>query len=163
MPRTKPTVLHDAASNISPAEFAWPPVGPDTRTRHARSKAIRCQCCHQYPTAQNIRTKAIKSIQRPPKTGVTYQKTKPKRRHIASAPGQAPATDTGRLAGDIKADISGKRAEVYTDLEYAAPLEFGTRNMAARPFMLPAMEAEREAWNRRIKRVIDEAVKGIAR
>ena len=114
-------------------------------------------------TAQNIRTKAIKSIQRPPKTGATYQKTKPKRRHVASAPGQAPATDTGRLAGDIKADISGKRAEVYTDLEYAAPLEFGTRNMAARPFMLPAMESEREAWNRRIRRVIDEAVKGIAR
>ena len=114
-------------------------------------------------TAQNIRAKAIKSIQRPPKTGITYQKTKPKRRHVASAPGQAPATDTGRLAGDIKADISGKKAEVYTDLEYAAPLEFGTRRMAARPFMLPAMEDEREAWNRRIKRVIDEAVRGIAR
>jgi HK97 gp10 family phage protein len=112
-------------------------------------------------TAQNIRTHAVKSIQRGPKTGVEYQKYKPNRRHRASAPGQAPATDTGRLAGAIKADINGKKAEVVADTEYAAWLEFGTQDMEPRPFMVPAMEKERPAWERRLNGVVDKAAKGI--
>jgi phage gpG-like protein len=80
-------------------------------------------------TAQNIRTHAIKSIQRGTKSGIVYEKTSPKRTHRASAPGEAPATDTGRLAGSIRADIEGLKAEVVADTEYAAWLEFGTQNI----------------------------------
>ena len=76
-------------------------------------------------TAQNVRTHAIKSIQRGTKSGVTYEKKSPKRTHTASAPGEAPATDTGRLAGSIRADIEGKSAEVSANTEYAPWLEFG--------------------------------------
>jgi HK97 gp10 family phage protein len=112
-------------------------------------------------TAQNIRTHAIKSILRGPKNGVEYQKYKPNRRHRASAPGQAPATDTGRLAGAIKADINGKQAEVVADTEYAAWLEFGTSDIEPRPFMVPAMEKERPAWERRLNGVVDKAARGI--
>lgn len=112
-------------------------------------------------TAQNIRTHAIKSIQRGAKTGVVYEKYKPSRTHKASAPGQAPATDTGMLANSINANINGKKAEIVADTEYAVPLEFGTQKMQPRPFMFPAMEKERPAWNRRLDGIVNRAAKGI--
>ena len=112
-------------------------------------------------TAQNIRTHAIKSVQRGTKSGLVYEKTSPKRTHRASAPGEAPATDTGRLANSINAEIDGKKAEIVADTEYAAWLEFGTQSIEPRPFMLPAMEKERPKWEARLNRIVDAAAKGI--
>ena len=40
-------------------------------------------------------------IQRGPNSGRIYEKYRPRRTHQASAPGQAPATDTGNLIGSI--------------------------------------------------------------
>lgn len=112
-------------------------------------------------TAQNIRTHAIKSIQRGTKSGIEYQKYSPRRKHRASAPGEAPATDTGRLANSIQADIEGKQATVFTNVEYAPWLEFGTQAMKPRPFMYPALELERPKWKSRLNRIVDAAAKGI--
>ena len=112
-------------------------------------------------TAQNVRTHAIKSIQRGTKSGVEYTKYKPSRKHRASARGEAPATDTGRLAGSIQASIEGKTAEVFTNIEYAAWLEFGTLNMEPRPFLFPALEKERPKWDARLNRIVEQAAKGI--
>jgi len=112
-------------------------------------------------TAQNIRTHAIKSVQRGTKSGTVYEKTSPNRTHRASAPGEAPATDTGLLANSIKAEIDGKKAEIVADTEYAAWLEFGTQKMQPRPFMFPAMEKERPKWKARLNRIVDAAAKGI--
>lgn len=112
-------------------------------------------------TAQNVRTHAVRSVQRGPKTGKVYEKINPRRTHRASAPGQPPATDTGRLANSLKADIQGIRATVFTNLEYAPFLEFGTRTIEPRPFLFPALEKERPAWNRRLNAIVDQAAKGI--
>lgn len=112
-------------------------------------------------TAQNVRTHAIRAIQGGPKTGKEYRKYAPKRNHRASAPGQAPATDTGRLASSIVADITGLTAEVSADVQYAAPLEFGTVNMEPRPFLEPALESERSKFEQRLLKLSDEASKGI--
>jgi HK97 gp10 family phage protein len=112
-------------------------------------------------TAQNIRTTAIRSIQRGTKSGVVYQKYAPNRTHQASAPGQAPASDTGRLANSITADIEGKQATVTAGTEYAAPLEFGTRDIEPRPFMVPAMEQERPKFNARLQKIVDAGTKGL--
>jgi phage gpG-like protein len=112
-------------------------------------------------TAQNVRSHAIRSIQRGTKSGITYEKIDPRRTHRASAPGEAPATDTGRLANSIQADIEGKNATVFTNVEYAPWLEFGTRTIEPRPFMFPALEKERPAWNRRLNTIVDQAAKGI--
>jgi HK97 gp10 family phage protein len=107
--------------------------------------------------AQAIRGNAQKSIQSGPKTGRVYEKYKPSRTHQASAPGQAPATDTGILWNSIVANISGKTAEVIANAEYAAPLEFGTSRIQPRPFMIPAMEKERPAFNRRLSKILQKA------
>ena len=112
-------------------------------------------------TAQNIRTTAIKSIQRGTKSGVVYQKYTPNRTHQASAPGQAPASDTGRLANSITADIDGKQATITAATEYAAPLEFGTRDIQPRPFMVPAVEQERPKFEQRLQKIVDAAGKGL--
>lgn len=112
-------------------------------------------------TAQNIRTHAIKSILRGTKSGVTYEKTNPKRKHRASAAGEPPASDTGRLANAITANIEGKSAEIVAGTEYAAHLEFGTLKMEPRPFLTPAVELERHKWDARLNALVDKAARGI--
>jgi len=112
-------------------------------------------------TAQNVRSHAIKAVQRGRKSGEVYEKHQPKRTHRASAPGQAPATDTGALVRSIQADIRGRSAEVAANVDYAVYLEFGTQDMEPRPFLFPALEKERPAWDRRLQKIVDEAAKGI--
>jgi len=64
--------------------------------------------------------------------------------HRASAPGEAPAVDTGNLKGTINMEMTGKTTAIITaDPEYARHLEFGTRRMQMRPFMRPAAEKNR--------------------
>jgi phage gpG-like protein len=63
--------------------------------------------------------------------------------HQASAPGEAPAIDTGNLVNSIQVQVSGFTGIVYTNTEYAPVLEFGGAKMAARPFFTPAAT---EAW-----------------
>jgi hypothetical protein len=57
--------------------------------------------------AQLIRGEAIKSIQSGSKTGRTYKRYNPTRTHRASAPGEAPASDTGNLVSNIMVQEKG--------------------------------------------------------
>ena len=69
--------------------------------------------------------------------------------HTASAPGQPPAIDTGRLVGAIVAgpvtqeggDVVGS---IRANTEYAAALQTGTEKMAARPFLDTALDANKD-------------------
>src|SRR5690625_1543050 len=111
-------------------------------------------------TAQNIRNTAVRSIHKRSPGGEEYKKYNPRRSHVASAPGQPPNTDTGRLAGSIRAVMSGTpTASVDALADYAVHLEFGTRNMAARPFMTPAVEAEREKYRKGINELTAKAAR----
>lgn len=77
-------------------------------------------------------------------TGRTY-----KRRgitHQASSPGQPPSSDTGNLLNSIHTVVNAAADTVEvragggsSQVKYAAMLEFGTANMAERPFMRPAL------------------------
>ena len=64
--------------------------------------------------------------------------------HQASAPGEPPASDTGRLMGSITQQLAkdeqGLVERVGTDVDYALPLERGTRFIEPRPFLLPALQ-----------------------
>lgn len=58
-----------------------------------------------------------------------------------SSPGDPPGIDTGNLKNSVIAQSDGPhRWAVFVGAEYGLWLEFGTRNMAPRPFMLPAFE-----------------------
>lgn len=65
--------------------------------------------------------------------------------HRASAPGEPPASDTGLLLNSIHHELGqdgdGWHCDIGSDLQYAVYLELGTRNMAARPFLRPALRA----------------------
>ena len=75
-----------------------------------------------------------------PKSGQLYKRGK--KMHRASAPGEAPAVDTGNLVNSFSTARAGRlRYEIDVNAEYAPHLEFGTSRMAARPFLRPALKA----------------------
>ena len=72
--------------------------------------------------------------------------------HQSSAPGQYPASDTGRLASSVRMDVVGPTAYVVgTNVEYGPMLEFGTSRMAARPWLLPSFERARAGVERELR------------
>jgi len=89
---------------------------------------------------QLIRGEAIRSIQTGAKSGKTYKRYNPTRTHKASAPGEAPASDTGFLVSNIRVKDQKDFVEVRSEASYSKFLEYGTSKMLARPFMFPASE-----------------------
>lgn len=63
--------------------------------------------------------------------------------HQASAPGEAPATDTGFLADSIGSRMIGPtEGEITVTARYSVVLELGGVRMAPRPYFAPAVRAE---------------------
>ena len=109
--------------------------------------------------AQLIRGEAIRSIQTGPKSGRIYEKYNPRRTHKSSAPGQAPASDTGNLVSQIRVrQKNPDEVVVESNALYSSFLEFGTSKMLARPFLFPATERSRPkivqaVFNRVVKEI----------
>ncbi len=104
--------------------------------------------------ASLVRATAVNSILQGTKTGTIYSRgtSAP---HQASAAGEPPASDTGRLATNIfiKMDTDRLGADVESRAKYSEFLEFGTTKMAARPFMHPAAEANRPKIRRLVQQM----------
>lgn len=98
---------------------------------------------------------AVVLITSPPKSGRIYRRRGVS--HQASAPGEAPASDTGQLVNSrrIEIDAAALRGRLIFASRKAIYLERGTRNMAARPFarraLLEKKRAIRAAINGEIK------------
>lgn len=85
--------------------------------------------------------------------------------HIASAPGDPPAKDTGDLGRSIQVDLSGvgernPRARIGSNQEKARYMELGTRHIAPRPSALPALRQSKkrvlQAMDARVKKATKE-------
>ena len=94
------------------------------------------------------------SIRGGSKSGRIYQRRTVT--HRASAPGEAPANDTGRLLNGIRTKLDTIKLAVEVlafardkagKVNYAYELEFGNSRVAARPFLFPALERNK-AWIR---------------
>lgn len=75
--------------------------------------------------------------------------------HKASAPGEYPQTDTGRLVSSVAIEPATANVlvgRVGTNLEYGPWLEFGTRNMAPRPWLNPSFEKAKVDVEENLKR-----------
>jgi hypothetical protein len=82
---------------------------------------------------------AVQAILQGPKTGRIYKRGAVS--HRASAPGEAPANDLGFLAQSLRIQVTDRNTVNLSALApYAVHLEYGTRNMAPRPFLRPAGE-----------------------
>lgn len=77
----------------------------------------------------------------------------------ASKPGDPPNTDTGRLVQSIKFDFQdgGLIGRVGTNLRYGSWLEFGTKDMAARPWLSTALSMV----SKEVKNIFAKAVKDV--
>lgn len=85
-------------------------------------------------------------------------------KHIASLPGEAPNADTGVLANNIETLLirdtgSDLKVEVTSSAPYSEALEFGTKKMAARPFMAPAANKNRKKATAFVKRAMNKAIR----
>ncbi len=110
-------------------------------------------------TALEAVTDVRKAIQGPPKTGREYARgVNNNKVHRASAPGEAPATDTGGLVISIYNESRGKYAKaIGSRLDYAYYLEFGTFKMAKRPSWIPAVERAIPKMLKRVEIAIAKA------
>lgn len=105
-------------------------------------------------TALLVEADAKVQIQTGQKTGRIYKRGK--KTHQASAPGQAPATDLGALAGSIHTRNAGPLSrEIVAPMDYAQLLEFGTVHMAARPFMGPALKRVKPKFGQLCKKALN--------
>lgn len=110
--------------------------------------------------AQDVRNECVRSISKGSRTGKIYIKNG--RQHQASGPGEAPKTDTGRLVNSLAFKMIGKLSAIAGAIagdgvvaEYAKSLEFGTRKMDSRPFLVPAVEKMRPKFNERVKKIME--------
>jgi phage gpG-like protein len=128
-------------------------------------------------TGIEVRSDIIKRYQRGPKTGAVYteifrtingkavpigprQGNNLSASHRASAPGEAPATDTGRLASATEYKNTGKfTAEVGNSVIYGAMLEFGTQKIAPRPAWVPAVEWAAPRYVKRLETALARLMK----
>lgn len=119
---------------------------------------------------QQLKTDMVDAVRSPPKSGRIY-----KRRtisHQASAPGEAPASDTGTLLRSIQAWPELERLKISVGVDtimtaYAARLEYGfvgtdkagrRYNMAARPFIRPAFNKRKDAIERELLRAVNRGI-----
>jgi len=106
--------------------------------------------------AVDTQQEAVQGIQRGPATGAVRSDGS-----RASAPGEYPMSDTGRLANNVVANLptSGNlSAEVGTNIQYGRYLEFGTSRMAARPWLLPSFNKAKAGVEGKLKRAIERAL-----
>lgn len=106
-----------------------------------------------------VRKEAVSLILSSPKSGRVYARGGVA--HQASAPGEAPASDTGRLAGSIRTEYDRSRlaGKVVASTEYAPHLEYGTARMEPRPYMRPALAAKRDDIERDVQEEVALALR----
>jgi hypothetical protein len=119
--------------------------------------------------AIRIHGSAVRKLTRGPATGRVYEKYEPRRTHQASAPGEAPMSDTGSLVALTRWRIekNGLSAVVESLAEYGRWLEFGTKDgrIKARPWLFPSYEENRKGILKKLrtalKKVFKRAVRGV--
>ena len=106
------------------------------------------------------RNVAVTSIVSNPRGGSTETRYNPTRTIRVSKAGDPPAGDTGFLASNIHLSISsdGLSGEVESRAEYSAFLEFGTIDMAARPFLQPALEQGKQKYKRMFSKSVKDGI-----
>jgi HK97 gp10 family phage protein len=83
-----------------------------------------------------------------------------------SIPGNPPAVQTGRLRASITHRLEGggfdkkTKGFVGTNVVYGRHLEFGTSEIAARPWLTPAFEKYRDTIRKMIAEATSNALKG---
>lgn len=126
-------------------------LGNPAQSRAVRRRALRAGIL--------VVDRRVKNLMVGTRTGRTYSIRG--KAHVASAPGEPPAVDTGNLKNSLRVlEVTDDHASYGTSADYAADLEYGSRRMAARPFLRPAAEAAVSQIQAAMTAVVDEALDG---
>lgn len=103
-----------------------------------------------------VEERAVQLIMNPPKSGIVYRKRGVS--HQASAPGEAPASETGRLVNSRRISLNEAqlRASLNFSTQYAIMLERGTRKMEPRPYAARSLSETFSAGIQCVERRIAE-------
>lgn len=113
--------------------------------------------------ARLVATDAATSLRTGPRTGREYLRPGG-RVHVASAPGEPPASDTGRLERSIRVrKSSGLEYQIVASAPYSGWLERGTRKMDPRPYLKPALRRNVIKIKFLIKAAIQRSLKKISK
>lgn len=121
--------------------------------------------------ARNVRDRALAKLAKGGRSGKLYAQSGRKSAQRSSAPGEAPAVQTGNLLRGVRARMAPKSkkyrrtAIVAAASPHAHLLEFGTVTMKPRPFLGPALNEAREesfgkissAMRRQIRSAVQES------
>ncbi len=111
--------------------------------------------------AEEVRGEARATLDSGARSGRVYPRTQG-RFHQASAPGEPPKSDSGRLADSLEVEVRGLEARVGTGLARGRDLEFGTRDMAPRPWLFPSLEKARPRVMKLVAEAVREAIRDMA-
>ena len=132
--------------------------------QHAEIETFRDEARQGVERAVELTVKAVwrraRRNMKGPKTGRTY--TVDGRTHQASAPREAPAIFDRDLIRSIFKRVMGLGGQVGSNDPKASWLEFGLRGgnkMERRPWLRPAVNAERKSWFRRHRRALNKAAR----
>lgn len=142
-------------------------VGKFVRRLNLRNPAIREEVSLAIQKgAFKIQADAVDSLLSGPKTGAIYIKGKNRDiMHQSSAPGEAPASDTGNLARNIRIELSGDKLRADIGVHsllftpYARALELGTDDMEPRPYMQPALKKNISSIRRAVTIALNKGIK----
>lgn len=112
--------------------------------------------------ARELRKDAQQAITKGPKTGVLYRPRGGKRRRRRSAPGEAPANQTGTLRKSVGFEIKGTESMVFgyrDSAPYGKFLEEGTSKMAPRPNLKTQVDKSEKSAQQHFEREIAKALK----
>ena len=102
-------------------------------------------------TTTDIKASIIESMTGQ-KSGKVYEVQGKK--HQASAPGEAPARDTGNLINSITIDKAANAHYIINfGAEYAVRLEYGTGRIQPRPFARPAVKKHQYAFHAALRQL----------
>lgn len=118
-----------------------------------------------FAVGQDVKRTANAEILRKPKSGRTYvrrDKAGRRRRHIASAPGETHANQSGRLRKSIGWKVNGAQMRFGYGVtreapEYADWVEFGTKKMEARPSLQNAIKETNRNTEQELVNAVAEA------
>ena len=115
-------------------------------------------------SAEAIRDDAAERILQGPKTGRLYRRGGGDAVHQASAPGEAPADESGELANNIIAALdeveTRLRADIIANSVHGIYMELGD---PSRPFLTPASEAETPRFQKGVADAVGEGVRRAVR
>lgn len=147
----------------------------DTRSRKAilkiknLRKLTRAGVEHASYTSGNGLVKATSAeILKRPKGGRLYVRKvgSRRRRHIASAPGETHANMSGKLRRSLDFKVNPSQLEFGYGVQsndapdYAGFVEFGTKNMAARPSLQNGIKGQRRNMQNNFEREIGKRLGG---